>query len=423
MTHIGLLCLPVPGHLNPMAALGRELQGRGHRVTFFGILDSEAMARAEGLDFQPLGALDFPKGSLPRLLGRLGELQGPAALRFTGATILRGTTVLCREAPTTLTSAGVEALLVDMAEPAGGTVADHLGLPFVTIGNALALNEEPAIPPVFTSWGYGTNWIGPLRNRAAYALLYQLARPITAVLNGYRRQWKLPCVYRIEHSFSRLAQISQLPKAFDFPRRGLPSYFHYTGPFRLESYRPIPFPYDRLAGRPFIYASLGTLQNRVRGVYQAIAAACEGMDIQVVISLGGGGAEQFGRLPGNPLVVGYAPQPELISMAALTMTHGGLNTVLESLAHGVPLVAIPITNDQPGVGARLQRSGAGEVVSLSSLSVPCLRAAVRRVLRDPAYRKNATTMQAAIRRSGGVRRAADIVESAFADRRPVTVSD
>jgi zeaxanthin glucosyltransferase len=337
--------------------------------------------------------------------------------------ILRGTTVLCREAPATLTAAGAEALLVDMAEPAGGAVSDHLGLPFVTIGNALALNEEPAIPPAFTSWDYGANWMGRLRNRATYALLYQLARPITAVLNGYRRQWKLPPVYRIEHSFSRLAQISQLPRAFDFPRRSLPPYFHYTGPFRLESYRPIPFPYERLSGRPFIYASLGTLQNRVRGVYQAIAAACEGMDMQVVMSLGGGGAEQVGRLPGNPLVVGYAPQPELIGMAALTVTHGGLNTVLESLAHGVPLVAIPITNDQPGVGARLLRSGAGEVVRLSSMNVPRLRAAVTRVLHDPAYRKNAATLQEAIKRSGGLRRAADIVESAFADRRPATFDD
>ncbi len=423
MTHIGVLCLPVPGHLNPMAALGRELQGRGHRVTFFGILDSEARARAEGLDFQPLGTVDFPLGSLPRLLGRLGELQGPAALRFTGATILRSTTVLCREAPAILTTAGVEALLVDMAEPAGGAVADYLGLPFVTIGNALALNEEPAIPPVFTPWGYGEHWAGRLRNSATYSLFYRSARPITAVLNGYRRRWGLPPLYRIEQSFSRLAQISQLPKAFDFPRRNLPPYFHYTGPFRLASYRTIPFPYDRLSGQPLIYASLGTLQNRVREIYQAIACACEGIDAQLVISLGGGRVEQVGPLPGNPLVVGYAPQPELIGMAALTVTHGGLNTVLESLARGVPLVAIPITNDQPGVGARLLRSGAGEVVSLSRLSVPRLKAAVRRVLYEPSYRRSALTLQEAIRRSGGVKRAADIVESAFADRRPVTVGD
>jgi zeaxanthin glucosyltransferase len=62
-------------------------------------------------------------------------------------------------------------------------------------------------------------------------------------------------------------------------------------------------------------------------------------------------------------------------------------------------------------------------VSLSSLNVPRLKAAVTQVLHDPAYRKNAATLQEAIKRSGGLRRAADIVESAFADRRPATFDD
>ena len=81
-----------------------------------------------------------------------------------------------------------------MVEPAGGAVADHLGLPFVSIGNALALNEEPAIPPVFTPWGYSTSWAAGWRNRAAYASLYLMARPATSILRGYRRRWGLPPV-------------------------------------------------------------------------------------------------------------------------------------------------------------------------------------------------------------------------------------
>lgn len=58
------------------------------------------------------------------------------------------------------------------------------------------------------------------------------------------------------------------------------------------------------------------------------------------------------ELPGNPIVVNYAPQLELLKIADLTITHAGVNTTLESLSNGVPLVAIPITNDQPGVAAR-----------------------------------------------------------------------
>jgi MGT family glycosyltransferase len=140
----------------------------------------------------------------------------------------------------------------------------------------------------------------------------------------------------------------------------------------------------------------------------------------LVISLGGGGTpESLPQLPGKPLVVGYAPQLELLQKATLTITHAGLNTTLESLSNGVPMVAIPITNDQPGVAARIAWTGVGEVVPLSRLSVPRLRGAVQRVLTEDSYKQNALRLQAAIRQAGGVSRAADIIEQAISTGKPV----
>jgi len=124
-------------------------------------------------------------------------------------------------------------------------------------------------------------------------------------------------------------------------------------------------------------------------------------------------------LPGSPLVVGYAPQLELLKKATLTITHAGMNTTLESLTNGVPMVAIPIANDQPGIAARIAWTGAGEVVPLSQLSVPRLRAAIQRVLTEDSYKNNASRLQEAIRRAGGVGRAADIIEQAIATGKPV----
>lgn len=109
-----------------------------------------------------------------------------------------------------------------------------------------------------------------------------------------------------------------------------------------------------MTGQPLIYASLGTLQNRLQYVFQYIAQACVGLDAQLIISLGGGiSPESIPELPGSPLVVGYAPQLELLQKASLVITHAGLNTTIESLSHGVPMVAIPISLDQPGVAARI----------------------------------------------------------------------
>lgn len=125
------------------------------------------------------------------------------------------------------------------------------------------------------------------------------------------------------------------------------------------------------------------------------------------------------KLAGSPLVVSYAPHQQLIEKASLIITHAGMNTVLGGLSGGVPLVAIPITNEQPGIAARLARTGAGEVMQLASLSVLRLRGAVQRVLTEDSYKKNALRLQVAIRQAGGVSRAADIIEQAISTGKPV----
>ncbi len=83
------------------------------------------------------------------------------------------------------------------------------------------------------------------------------------------------------------------------------------------------------------------------------------------------------------------------------------------------MVAIPITNDQPGVAARIAWTGTGEVVPLARLSVPRLRDAIQRVLAEESYKNNASRLQEAICRVGGVRRAADIIEQAISTGKPV----
>jgi MGT family glycosyltransferase len=162
---------------------------------------------------------------------------------------------------------------------------------------------------------------------------------------------------------------------------------------------------------------MGTLQNGVLRTFRVIAEACAGLDLQLVISLGGGqDPSLLGDLPGDPVVVGYAPQLELIRRSALTISHGGLNTVLESLQRGVPVVALPVAYDQPGVGVRLERSGAGRSIPVGRLTVDRLRDAIRTVLGDPAYRERAGLLRTSIEAADGLNRAAHLIGEAFGDR-------
>ena len=84
--------------------------------------------------------------------------------------------------------------------------------------------------------------------------------------------------------------------------------------------------------------------------------------------------------------------------------------MLESLAEGVPLVAVPQGNDQPGVAARIAAHGAGIVISRRKLNVLRLRNATRSVLIDPQYRAAALLLQSAMRQVDGLETAANIIE-------------
>src|SRR5262249_33230645 len=132
------------------------------------------------------------------------------------------------------------------------------------------------------------------------------------------------------------------------------------------------------------------------------------------ISLGGGqDPALLGGLPGDPIVVGYAPQLDLIRRSALTISHGGLNTALESVAEGVPMVVLPVAYDQPGVGGGVEWAGVGRSIPVGRLTVDRLRDAVHIVLDNPAYRQRAGRLQSSIEAADGLNLAADIIEAAF----------
>ncbi|MEO1339667.1 MAG: glycosyltransferase, partial [Cyanobacteria bacterium J06635_13] len=346
MTHFGIICPSSTGHLNPMATLGYELKQRGHRVTVIGIEDSRPKAIAAGLEFAPIGQTDFPPGATEYLFTQLGQLSGLKAIKYTLQWIASNANSVLQDAPEVVKIAGIEALLVDQAAPEGGTVAEYLNIPFVSVCNALMLNREPSVPPFINTWNYDPTWRGLLRNRLGYGLLQYLGKPLRKVINRYRLLWNLPPYHNQNYLYSSLAQVCQQPAEFEFPRQELPPYFHFTGSFAdLRSRESVAFPYAKLTGQTLVYASLGTLQNRLLWIFEAIAEACSSLDVQLVIALGGGAdLESLPTLPGEPIVVGYAPQLELLQKASLTITHAGMNTALESLSNGVPMVAIPITN-------------------------------------------------------------------------------
>ena len=267
------------------------------------------------------------------------------------------------------------------------------------------------------------------RNRLGYAGWHWFIGPTLRMINRYRRRWGFP-PFGGSTTFSRRWRRSpSCAKDSIFPAANLPPHFHYIGSLasNRQADNDFQFPWDRLDGRPLIFASLGTVPYPANlPVFRKIAEACIGVDAQLVLALGKWNEEEekvqerLGTLPGDHVVVDFAPQLKLLDRAALMITHAGVNTVLEAISRGVPMVALPRGDDQAGMGSRIVHSGTG------------LRGSFRHSTRggDPghgparAHRRQLPPADHGLEGNDGCGgrpaiRAADIAEEALTTGRPV----
>jgi MGT family glycosyltransferase len=119
----------------------------------------------------------------------------------------------------------------------------------------------------------------------------------------------------------------------------------------------------------------------------------------------------------NILVRERVPQLALLRHLDAVVSHGGHNTVCETLAEGIPLVLAPIRDDQPIVSDQVVRAGAGVRVRFGRVRPDELLAAVRTVLDDPSYRRAAGVIRQSFLDAGGAVAAADALEALLGDRR------
>ena len=122
-------------------------------MVYFQVADLERPIRAAGLKFRQIGPEDFPPGSLRARDEEVCTLKGLAALRCGLRGIGLKARMLFRDAPGAIRDEGVDSLIVDQIEMAGGTVAEHLGLPFVSVAAALPINLDASVPAVIAFGG------------------------------------------------------------------------------------------------------------------------------------------------------------------------------------------------------------------------------------------------------------------------------
>jgi MGT family glycosyltransferase len=401
--------------MNPMTSLARKLQARGHDVVFISVLDAEPALRAANLKFVPFCEQEYPTGSITQEWSSVAKMQGQELLRHSSRELMSGLTKATLDhLPEAIAEAGVEALVLDKVYFYIELVAMGLGIPYIHIWNVLHIDFSGFTPPSLVGFPHEITREAVERNIASLKTIGEILTPMVEIAKPYAEKFGLQIDWNDPTATtSKLAVISQTPKAFDFPDMQWPAGFHYTGPFHADGGRElVPFPWDKLTCEPLVYASMGTLVNGLEFVYRTILDAVRNVQgIQVVLSVGRNvDIDDLGPIPANVLVVSSAPQLELLKRASLCITHAGLNTTLEALAQGVPMIAIPIGYDQPGVATRIAYHRVGEVIELEDLTVARLARLIQLVHKNQSYRDKARHIQKAIAETRGLDMAAAVIE-------------
>ena len=417
---IGFISLPLSGHLNPFLALARTLKSRDYQPVYFGVPDCASAAQAAGIDFIPYGQEEFPVGAVAETWGPVAILQGTKVLEYALTEIhVRFLDAALKHLPGAVGQSGVEALIIDPIFLFGELVPMSLHLPYIQVCPILPIDPTPTTPPSAFSWAFQASPEARERNLKGLQQIGSYIAAAAPIAAAYAAKTGLKIdLHDPGATASKLAFIATCPKEFDFPGIPWPPTFHYAGPMVDDGGRaPAPFDWSQLDGRPLVYASLGTLNNGRLSIHKTILAAAARLpDYQVVFSIGHNvNPADLGPVPENVMLVASAPQIELLKRAMLCITHAGLNTTLESLAAGVPMLAIPIGYDQPGIAARIAYHGVGEFLEGDDLSADGLLHQLETVLHTSSYHEKANEFREILAGTDGKKIAADIIEQALAN--------
>jgi MGT family glycosyltransferase len=191
----------------------------------------------------------------------------------------------------------------------------------------------------------------------------------------------------------------------------VPAQVRFVGPAIADRPETAAFPWDALAPLPVrrVFVSLGTVNTEAGDRFYPLAIeALGGLEgVQGILVA----PDRFADgAPPNVLVRGFVPQLALLPKVHAVVCHAGHNTVCESLANGLPLVVLPIKDDQPVVAQQVSDAGAGIRLRFGRVRAEELRAAILRVLDEVSFREAAARIRESFASAGGAARAAELLE-------------
>ena len=383
MSRTLFVVLAEKGHVHPFIGPAQELARRGHEVGFYAPCDlREPLGRAGFAGERVFGG----EGPRPPETNRgqaFAELVGDRArLRaWISAMLVDTVPVEVERLAAVVRAFRPNVIVADPMAYAAPIVAARAGVPWAGVSTSL----NAVVPDGWTSELIATTRTLPRAELFASYGLTDLAFRVSDCLSPY-----------LNTAFTTSALIG----------REVPGVLLAGASLPLAA-RGDEGPALDLDGRPLVLMSLGSQIYHQPRMFEVVAEASRGQPWQLV--LGMGELAQSRPAPPHVHVVAYAPQLALLPRTCVLVTHGGANSVMEALAHGVPLLVSPICNDQPHNARFVAGAGAGLVCDLQVAEVAEVRERLSTLCADGAARAVARRIAHSYRAAGGATAVADAV--------------
>jgi UDP:flavonoid glycosyltransferase YjiC (YdhE family) len=373
------------GHAEPLVPIARAAEEAGHTVAFAG--RPSVLPTVEALGFTVFAtelAREAPATRLPlreidtkREEREFREGFADRIARDRAPRVL----ALCAEWKPDL-------VVSEETDFSGMVAAERLGLPYASV---LVLAAGSFVRPVVVA--------EPLNAlRAEHGLRPD---PELAMLNRY-------------------LVLSPFPPSFRDPAFPLPATAHSFRAHTNSAGKNDP-PWLAPLDLPIVYFTLGTVFNLESGdLFARVLAGLRELPINAIVTVGSEiDPGELGPVPGNVHVERYIPQSVVLPQCSAVVSHGGSGSVLGALAHGRPMVLLPMGADQPLNAARCEALGVGRVLDALRATPETVREAVSAVLSDRTYRAAAEGIRDEIAALPDWKHAVTLLERLVAEGRPV----
>lgn len=365
--NILMVNLPFSGHTNPTLELAKTFISLGHNVTYIN-------APGWKNKIENTGATFVPYDNYPATLSESQkEMKSWSAAYQTVQRIGKA----------------FDCLVYEMLFLPGKAIADQLGIPSFRLFSTFTLNEK-----VLADFGKSGGWY--LTSIFRFPILCKLMSKIICKKFNLRYD---NIIREIVNNAPGLNFTYTIKDFQVYADEFDDNHYKYVGPsIGKRDEKNFDFSAFKF---PIVYISLGTLLNTSVKFFRTCIEAFREQPVSVIISIGDIDVKKLGKIPNNIFVYSFVPQLQVLEQASLFITHGGMNSVNEALYYGVPMLVIPVGNDQPTVALQIENLHLGKYVRRKGLTPVLLKKAANEVLADTSYKDVLHKFQLKSQAAGG----------------------